>query len=464
MESAVYDLVVLGGGPGGYVSAIRASQLGLSVALVEARDVGGTCLNRGCIPTKALANSVSILATMRRSAEYGISAGETIAADFDAIMKRKSQVVARLRAGVEFLLKKHRVTILRGRGRLQDDGVLVEGVGHIQAKRIIVATGSKPQMLPGFCYDGRAVMTSDEILECNSLPADLLIVGGGIIGCELACIFSELGVRVILVELLPHILPSEDREISSHLQSFLKKRGIVIRTGERILNLEESGGKVIAALESGEEITAERAIISVGRVPATDDIGLEDAHVDMGRRSEILVDDGMRTSNSMVYAIGDATAKVMLAHVASKQGIVAAHNIAADFGIGERMSMDYSAIPSAIFTMPEIGTVGVTEDAAREAGIPVIVGKFPFVANGKAIVMGQPDGMVKLVAREDDKRLIGVHIIGPGATELVSEASLAIKHGLSLNEFEDAIRAHPTLSEALGEAAAAAEGMAIHYI
>ncbi|HHY47828.1 MAG TPA: dihydrolipoyl dehydrogenase [Firmicutes bacterium] len=461
------DLVVLGGGPGGYVAAIRARQLGLSVTLVESDSVGGTCLNRGCIPTKVLVGCTSILAMARRARDYGVEIPEA-KPDFKAMKGRKDRVVSRLRAGVEFLLKKNRVNLVRGRGRLVDSGVEVDGAGLIRARRVIVATGSRPQLFPGFAFDGRTILTSEEILEIEELPGSLIIVGGGVIGCEFACIFSELGVKVTIVELMPRILPMEDADIAATLSASFKKRGISIRAGEKITSLSAVHGKAVALLESGETIEGDRALISVGRVPNSRGLGLEDIGVSTGKRGEILVDDEMRTEVPHVYAIGDVTGKVLLAHAASAQGLAAAQNVAGDLGIMSsgasisRRTVDYSAIPAAIFTSPEIGTVGLTVDAAREAGIPVKTGKFPFAASGKAVAMGEIEGFIKLVVREDTGEVVGAQIIGPCATELVSQAAVAIRHGLTVSQFVEVVRPHPTLSEALGEAGEAAEGMAIH--
>ncbi len=460
---AEFDVAVVGGGPGGYVAAIRAAQLGRSVCLIEKDQLGGTCLNRGCIPTKALVASAQALEMARRLAEFGVETGGDgeVRARFDKMVARKNQVVARLRAGIGFLLKKNKVTVIAGVGRIAGPGrVEVEakdGPAEVKARDIIIATGSKPVIFPSFGYDGRTVITSDEALDFQDVPESLLIVGGGVIGCEFAFIFSSLGSRVTVVDIMPTVLPMEDPDSAAAVAASLKKRGVVVRTGVKIERIALEGDGAVATLDSGERLAASRVLLSVGRKANSEGIGLEDAGVEIGKRGEVVVNDQMATNVPGIYAIGDVVGKVMLAHVASAQGIVAAQNIA---GADRRMS--YAAVPSAIFTSPEVASVGLNERQAKEEGFDVRVGKFPFTASGKALAMGEPEGFVKIIADASTDRILGIHIVGPHATELIPEPTVAVRMRMTVGEFAKTIHAHPTLAEALGEAAEAVHRMAIH--
>ncbi len=457
-----FDVVVLGGGPGGYVAAIRAAQLGRTVCLVEKGQLGGTCLNRGCIPTKALVSSSHALAMARRLSEFGVDVGEA-RPRFDRMLARKDQIVARLRAGVAWLLKKNKVTVVSGVGRLAGRGRVeldaAGGPSRVEARHVIVATGSEPIVFPSFGYDGRTVVTSEEALEFPDVPGSLLIVGGGVIGCELAFVFSSLGTKVTVVDVMPTVLPGEDPDCAAAVAASLASRGVELRTGVRIERIAPSddGGGVVATLEDGGRLEAERALISVGRRPSSEQIGLEGAGVATGPKGEILVNERMETSAPGVYAVGDVVGKAMLAHVASAQGIVAAHNVSG----GDRR-MAYHAIPVAIFTSPEVASVGLGERRAREEGMDVRVGKFPFSASGRARAMGETEGFVKVIADAGTDRMLGVHIVGPCASELISEPAAAVRMRLTVAQFAEAVRAHPTLAEAIGEAADAVHGLAIH--
>ncbi|HHV61765.1 MAG TPA: dihydrolipoyl dehydrogenase [Firmicutes bacterium] len=464
-SSNEFDVVVIGGGPGGYVAAIRAAQLGARagarVCLVEEAELGGTCLNRGCIPTKALVASASALEFAKRLGDFGVRAGEA-SYDFGMMMDRKDKIVERLRGGVAFLLKRHKVTVIKGRARLAGAGSIeVEPDGQqamvLNARNIIIATGSRPVIFPGFEHDGEIILTSDEVLNLREVPATLLIVGGGVIGCEFACIFSALGTKVTIIELMSSILPSEDRDVQKLLSAALRKRGVQVKTGVRIQSIARVDGRATATLESGETVVCDKALLSVGRACNSDGIGLEAVGVNVGPKGEIIVDDRMATNVPGIYAIGDVTGKTLLAHVASAQGIVAAHNI-----MGEEKRMNYDAVPACIFTAPEIASVGLTADRAQERGIEVVTGRFPFAASGKAVSMGEPDGFVKMVADKSTDRLLGVQIIGPHATELIAEATLAVRSSITAREFAETIHAHPTLAEALMEAAEAVHGLSIH--
>ncbi|MFZ5649645.1 MAG: dihydrolipoyl dehydrogenase [Bacillota bacterium] len=455
-----YKVAVIGGGPGGYVAAIRAAQLGARVALVEKGSVGGTCLNHGCIPTKALAAGASALRMVRRAKDFGIATGE-VTVDFSLLVERKNQVVGRLVQGVELLLKKNKVDLIKGTARLSGSGpVVVDEAGgsrEIVAENIILATGTGPALINALGYDGETVITSDEALSLKEVPQRIVIIGGGVIGSEFACIFSALGSKVTVVEILPAILPLMDREVSRHMQGLMKRQGINIKTKARIQEIKRQQGLVTAVLEGGEEIEADRVLLSIGRVMNLNGLGLEEAGIALGERGEVLVDEAMRTSVKGIYAVGDITGKIQLAHVASVQGRVAAENI-----MGHRRSMDYRVVPSCIFTHPEVGSVGLTSQDAESSGIKVKAGKFFFLGSGKAQAMGETDGFVKVLADPDSDRILGVHIVGPHATDLVAEAALAIQMGLTVKQLVQTIHAHPTLAESLAEAAEAVHGMSIH--
>lgn len=455
-----YKVVVIGGGPGGYVSAIRAAQLGASVALVEKGNVGGTCLNRGCVPTKALAAGAEVIHTVRRASEFGVGTGE-ITVDFGRLMERKDQVVGRLVQGVEFLLRKNKVELIKGTARLSGKGrVVVEGpeaARELEAGNIILATGTGPALIKAFGYDGERVITSDEALSLGEIPQRLLVIGGGVVGCEFACIFSALGSKVTVVELMPTILPLMDKEVARQMQSLLKRQGISIKTRAKILEVRKQPDSAVAVLESGEEIEADKILISIGRVMNLQGLGLEEAGVALGERGEVVVNDRMETSVPGIYAIGDITGRVQLAHVASAQGLVAVDNI-----MGRGRLMDYRVVPACIYTHPEVGSVGMTSQVAENSGVKFKSGKFSFMASGKAQAMGQTDGFVKVLADPETDRILGVHIVGPHATDLISEAAVAMQAGFTVSQLVGTIHAHPTLAEAVMEAAEAVHGMSIH--
>jgi len=451
--------VVIGGGPGGYVAAIRAAQLGAEVALVEKGSVGGTCLNRGCIPTKAMAAGVSLLHSVQRAKEFGINTGE-VSIDFGRLMERKNQVVDRLVKGVEFLLKKNKVDLFKGTARLSGSGrVMVAGSDgelELEAENIILATGTEPALNKDFGYDGDRVMTSQEALNLTGVPQRLVIIGGGVIGCEFACIFSALGSKVTVVEIMPGILPLLDKDVSRQMQSLMKRQGISIKTSVKIQGVRKQDS-VAVVLEGGEEITADSVLISIGRVMNLKGLGLEEVGVSVGDRGQVLVNERMETTVAGIYAIGDITGRIQLAHVASAQGLVAAENI-----MGHCRLMDYRAVPSCIFTHPEVGSVGLTAQEADRAGIKVKTGKFSFLGSGKAQAMGETEGFVKFLAHPDTDHILGVHIVGPHATDLIAEAALAMQLGATVKQLAETIHAHPTLSESLLEAAEAVHGKSIH--
>lgn len=446
-----YDLLVIGGGPGGYVAAIYAAKKGMKVGLVEKGELGGTCLNRGCIPTKALSHGASLYQSIKNAGDFGVFP-ENVRVDWRALQDKKAAVIGTLRRGVENLLKANGVTVFRGEAVVESpDTVRVlyrDGEQRLTAESLILATGSEPVVIPFPGHDLPGVITSEEALSLSEIPSSLLIVGGGVIGMEMASIYNALGSEVAVVEMLPHILPRVDEEISAELKRQLEKRGVRIYTETRLESVEREGGKLKACIDtSGQSryISAEKVLVAVGRRPVTgafEGLGLK------LERGWVAVDEGMRTSIEKVYAVGDITGKYQLAHVASHQGMVAAGNAA-----GENRAMDYRAVPSCIFTDPEVASVGLTEREARDQyGDGVKVGRFPFVASGRALTLGDTRGFVKIVADSRWNEILGVHIIGPGATELIAEAVLAIKLECTAEELADAIHAHPTLSETLMEA------------
>lgn len=456
-----YKVIVIGGGPGGYVAAIRAAQLGASVALIEKGNVGGTCLNRGCIPTKTLAAGVSVLRSVRRAAEFGIEVGD-VSVDFGRLMERKKLVVDRLIQGVEFLLNKNKIDLFKGLARLSGcNAVVVEGdeaIKVLEAENIILATGTEPALIDSFGYDGTRVITSDEVLNLKDIPQRMLIIGGGVIGCEFACIFAALGSKVTVVEVMPTILPLLDKEVSRKMEGLLKRQGININTKVRVQKVKKNDHSATVLLENGEELEVDKVLISIGRIMNIKGIGLEEAGVALGERGQVIVNDRMETSVAGIYAIGDITGKVQLAHVASAQGLVAATNIMNH----ERRDLDYRVVPSCIFTHPEVASVGLTSQEAADKGIKVISVKVPFIASGKAQAMGETEGFVKILADAENDNILGVHIIGPHATDLIAEAALAMQARITVKQLADTIHAHPTLAESLMEAAEAVQVIKLH--
>lgn len=456
-----YKVAIIGGGPGGYVAAIRAAQLGAKVALIEKNQLGGTCLNRGCIPTKALVAGVEALHTIKKSSEFGILIDSPVV-DFARMMERKDQVVQRLVTGINFLIKKNKIDLIEGTGRLvsnnevevtKNDG----SVDKITAENIIIATGSEPALISSLGYDGDMVITSNEALELKEVPKRLLVIGGGVIGCEFACIFAELGSEITIVDVMPSILPGVDKEVSRQLQSLFKRRGIKVKTKAKIQEVKKNGAEVTALLEGGEEVIADKILISIGRSFNSQGLGLESLGVEMGSKGEIIINSRLQTNIPNIYAIGDITNKLQLAHVASAQGIIAVENI-----MGSEKEMNYDVVPGCIFTFPEVASVGITSQQAEEQGLAVKSGKFPFMALGKAQAAGETDGFVKIIADASSDRVLGVHIMGLHATDLIAEGALAIQLGATTAQLANTIHAHPTMAEAMMEAAEAVHGRSIH--
>lgn len=471
--SQEYDLVIIGGGTGGYVAAIRASQLGLKTAIVEKQKLGGTCLHAGCIPSKALLRSAEVYATTLKSEEFGVNVSD-ISLDFSKVQDRKNKIINQLYRGVEHLMKQGKIDVYGGIGRILGPSIFSPMPGTISVemndgsenemlvpKHVLIATGSRPRTLPGLHIDGKYVITSDEALELEQLPKSVIIVGGGVIGMEWASMLSDFGVDVTVLEFADRIIPTEDHEVSRELQRLFKRKKVKVVTNAKVLSetLQTSDGVVIEAEVKGkqQQFSAEKILVSVGRQANVEGIGLEntDIQVDNG---VIVTNEYYQTKESHIYAIGDVIGGLQLAHVASHEGITAVEHIANK----NPLPINYPLVARCIYTSPEVASVGITENEAKEQGYDVKVGKFSFRANGKALVFGQPDGFVKIVADKETNDLLGVHMIGPHATDLVSEAALAQVLDATPWEVANMIHPHPTLSEVIGEAALAVDGKAIH--
>ena len=461
-----FDLLVIGAGPAGYVGAIRAAQLGARVCLIEKAEVGGVCMNRGCIPTKSLVAFAELYEKTKSSAALGVRVEGQVTADLPAAARRKREVVAMLVKSVRNLLVKRGVTLVGGEASFVNERTVeVAGAGttagvkdRFSARKVLIATGSETAELPGMPFDGSRVLSSTEALELESVPKSMLIVGAGAIGCEFAFIFSALGTCVTVVEILDRALPTEDRDVSSVMERELRKRRIDLVTRDSVLSCAVGPSSVKSVLKSGNELETERVLVSVGRRFNTAGLLLDRAGVKCGPRGEILADERMETGSAGVYAAGDVVGKKMYAHSASREAIVAVENALTDAG----KTMDYSAVPACTFTHPEVGSVGLTEAQAVERGLKVKVGSFNFRALGRAHVLGEIAGLVKVVADADSDVVLGVHIIGPHATELVHEGVLAVSQRLTARALGETIHAHPTLSEAVMEAAEGVHGLSIH--
>ena len=450
MSDNQYNVAILGAGPGGYVAAIRAAQLGASVALIESRQLGGTCLNRGCIPTKAMLESVHVLSLAKHARDYGVVVADA-EADLAAMNARKEKVVETLRNGIAALMKKNKVDVLLGRGRLKNAHTLVvtdmDGDTHITADKIILATGSEPLELPMFPVDHERVITSDDALNFDHVPESMLIIGAGAIGCEWAGIFGEMGTTITIVEMLDQVLPTMDKDVGKEIFKVFKKAKMNVHVKTKVESLEVTDDGVKAKLDNGKEYTVEKAMVCVGRKLNTDDIGLDAVGIETGRGA-IAVDEHCRTAVPNIYAVGDITAKLMLAHLASKQGIVAAEH-----AMGRESAMDYRVVPGCIFTHPAVGAVGLTEPEAAGQGRGVKAAKSSYRALGRALALGAPDGFFKIVADADTGEVLGCHIVGANASDLIAEAALAMQIECTVEELAHTIHAHPTLAEGLMEAA-----------
>jgi dihydrolipoamide dehydrogenase len=460
-----YDVVIIGAGPGGYIAAIRAAQLGFNVACVESRDtLGGTCLNIGCIPSKALLQSSERFAEAEHAlAEHGVKTGE-ITLDLAAMMGRKDKVVGTLTRGVEILFRKNKVEWLNGRGRIAAPGRVIitgaDGAGReVEANSIIIATGSESVPLPGIDIDEERIVSSTGALSLGRVPERLTVIGGGYIGLELGSVWQRLGAKVTVVEILDRIVPNMDRELGAALQRTLARSGIEFRLGAKIAGIRQTGDGLTLDLEgtARQTLAADVVLVSVGRRPYTEGLGLDAVGVACDEVGRIVVDDGFATNVPGIYAIGDVIRGAMLAHKAEEEGIALAERLA-----GQKPHIDYDAIPAVVYTWPEVASVGKTEEELKAAAIPYRTGKFPFSANPRARTNGYTEGFVKILAERDNDRVLGVHIIGPDAGTLIAEAVLAKEFGASAEDIARTCHAHPTLSEAVKEAALAVAGRAIH--
>ena len=460
---STYDVGIIGGGPGGYVAAIKAAQLGGNVCLIEKGEWGGTCLNRGCIPTKTLFAVANLATQIQEASAFGVQVNGETTIDYTQVLNHKASVVQQLEGGITKLLKANKVDVLKGTAELTDRNTIVVNkpdgtTEQLHAKNVIIATGSEPAEPPIFEIDEDQVLTTTGILNLTELPESLLIVGGGVSGCEFASIFNAFGCHVTILELLPTILATEDTQVIRHIQLFMKRKGITIHTRAKLTHVKKSDKHVTAVLESGEELTAEKMLISIGRRYNTDGIGLEKVGVrtDGGK---IVVDTQMRTNIPGIYSVGDVASRYLLAHVASAEGKVAAENC-----LGASVEMDYQVIPWCVFTLPEIGHAGMTEEEATAEGYEVKIGRFPYAANGKALGLRETDGFVKIVSDTDSQDILGVHIVGAHASTLIHEAAVAVRLGATARDIAHTIHAHPTLSEMLMESAEAVDGKAIHSL
>jgi len=466
-EAPKYDALIIGSGPGGYVAAIRAAQLGLKTALVEKDDkFGGTCLHVGCIPTKALLLNADVLDYFKNAKEFGIQCKE-FAVDWPAVLARKARIVTRLSKGVEFLLKKNRVEILHGYGRLAGPGrvSISNSKGSAQeilANNVILATGSEAKLFPSLEADAKTILTNKEILELKEIPKSMVVIGAGAVGVEFASIFHRFGSKVTVLEMLPRAVPLEDEEISAELEKSFRHQGIAVETGAKVQKILKTAKGVSVDYAVGEgkpqTLEAETCLVAVGRAPNTQDLGLEKTRVKLDR-GFIKANAYLQTDEPGVYAVGDIVAgSPLLAHVASMEGIVAVTHAA-----GKPVEpMNYRLVPNCTYCEPEIASVGLSERQAREGGNKVRVGKFPFSANSKATILGTREGLVKIVSEERYGEVLGVHIIGPRATEMIAEAVIAMRLEGTAEDIAHTMHAHPTLSEAMIEAAHAVDGMPIH--
>jgi len=461
MEKRTFDIAVIGGGPGGYVAAIRAAQLGANVLLVEKDQVGGTCTNRGCIPTKALLADAKMYDRIKLSS---VIKANGLRVDMEQLQDRKNKVVKRMITGVEFLLKDNGITFIRGKASFLDRKTIEVEVEkrkeQFGSQKAIIATGSVSAQIPNVPIDGKVIVTSTEMLNVTSIPKDLIIIGGGYIGMEFACLFSGLGSKVRVIEMLPQIISTEDEEVIRGLTTLLKKRDLQIHTETKVkeARVKDNRAEVKVIYQDGKEevFHAEKALMAVGRSPYTEGLRLEKASVALEGKF-IKVNERMETTSPGVYAIGDVTGRQMLAHKASAEGVAAAEN-----ALGRPNKVDYSRIPNCIFTLPEVASIGLTEKLAKEKGLRVRIGRYPFQSNGKALANGDSEGFVKVIADQELGQVVGVHILGDHATDLIGGLSVAMTLETTVEEMGRTVQAHPTLMEAVAEASLDAIKEAIH--
>ena len=460
----LYDVAVIGGGPGGYVAAIRAAQLGGKVLLVEKDKLGGVCLNRGCVPTKTLLKSAEKWQELKSCHEFGLLA-DHIGFNFDAIMERKDQVVSKLRGGIEQLINSNGIEVVYGVGLLEEPNRLSikqdDGPISYDAKKIIIATGATPMGLPIPGQDLPDVIDSNQLLEMTYIPRSMMVIGAGAVGIEFAAIFQSFGSEVTVVERLPRILPTIDNDIVRRIGPILRKQGLKILINTKVISMEESSDGVRVSLDNGkgvQELVVEKVLVATGRKPVVAELGLEALGIDYSQAG-IKVNKKMETNIPGIYAIGDVTGQEMWAHAATAEGMVAAEN-----ALGGDFNMDYSAVPGCIFITPELAMVGLTEQEAQEQKIAIKVSKFNFASNSKAVSMGETDGLVKIIAHADSDKVLGMHILGAHASDLIMEGAIAIRNGLRAEEIAHTIHPHPSLSETVMESAHGMNGDSIHQL
>ena len=453
-------IAVIGGGPGGYVAAIKAAMLGGDVTVIEKKKVGGTCLNVGCIPTKALLASSSMLMNIKEAKNFGINIDGKVNADFSAVMSRKDKIVDQLISGIEFLFDKRGINLVNGFGKLIDKNTIEvtkeDGtIEIIKADKIILANGSVPIVPPMFPYDKKRIITSDEVLGLSELPESMLIIGGGVIGCEIGQFFSTLGTEVTIVQRGEQLLPFEDKDVVKQLQRQFKKDKIKVLLNSGVDYCEVVGDEVVSTLSDGKKVNTQYVLVAIGRRPNIENSGIEELGIELNR-GKIVVNENLETSVEGIYAIGDLINTPMLAHVASKEGIIAIEN-----AFGKSKTVDYTAVPRCVYTEPEVAAVGKTQKQLDAEGVEYNVGQFEFRGLGKAQAIGYTQGFIKVLADSEDK-IVGASVVGPHATDLLTELSLAVHLGLTVEQVGDVIHAHPTLSEGLMEALHDVHGECVH--
>lgn len=456
-----YDIAILGAGPGGYIAAIRAAQMGARVLLIEKDELGGTCLNRGCIPTKSFLSDIKIYQKVKGSDLF--VNGSKVSIDMKKMVARKNRVVETIKRGVSLLLQSQKVTLVKGIGTFLDAKTIEVSLNRkaevFKAKNIIIASGSQVASLPKVRIDGKKIISSDEVLNLQDIPKNILIIGGGVIGVEFAMIFHGLGTKVTILEMLPQIISTEDEEVIRGLRILMEKEGMEILTQTKVINASSRKNKVEVTVEREgrqEKLSIEKVLMAVGRTPNTEGLKLESIGVQMEGKF-IKVNSRMETNIEGIYAIGDVIGKMMLAHVASAEGIVAVENI-----MGKVHEMDYQKVPNCIYTLPEVASVGLKESEAKQKGYDIQVGKFPYLHSGKALAMGEAEGFVKIIAEKELGQILGVHILGEHATDLIGECLLAMNVEASIEDLGNVVKGHPTLSEIITEAALDWSNMAIH--
>lgn len=459
METKKFDIAVIGAGPGGYVAAIKASQLGKKVALIEKEYMGGTCLNVGCIPTKTMISNAHVIKTIEKAQDFGITTGP-ISFDYSKMKQRKDAVVEKMRKSLEGLVRSNGITIIAGHAEfISAKEIKVKGESSqiIEFDKAIIASGSAPLDIPAFPCDHKRIFNSTSMLEQTTLPKTLAVIGGGYIGCEFASLYAELGVKVTILEALPMILAPQGKTISDVMTRAFIKKGMDIQTGVFVEGIDSKEDGISIRLKGKEPLSFDAALVAVGRKVVSDHMGLEKAGVAVTDRGIIPVNDKMETGVEGIYAIGDVTGKYMLAHVASHQGIVAASNAA-----GQNVTMHYEAVPAVIFTTPEVAMVGMTQEMAQEAGLPYSVGKFPFQALGKAVASMDTEGFAEVITHKQTGQILGAQVVGHDASSLIAEMALAIANELTVECVTETIHAHPTLAEGWLEAALLAQDMPLH--